>query len=120
MTVIAWQALSASSHFLSGTLIQALLIVSYPNYNFKSWQGTLLAWAVVVFSMTINTIARKLLPRLEGLILVVHILGCFGVFVPVAVLSDHNASVDVWQNFVNNGGWSTQGELLILTFAKCD
>ena len=109
MTVIAWQALSASSHFLSGTLIQALLVVSYPDRNFASWQGTLLAWAVVAFSMTINTVARKLLPRLEGLILVVHILGCFGVFVPVLVLSNHQSTADVWLHFINNGGWATQG-----------
>ena len=109
MTVIAWQALAASVAFIIGTLLQSLVILDDPDYAYTSWQGTLIVWAVIAFSMLINTVARSLLPKLEGIILVIHIIGCFGVFVPLLVLSEQKSSLDVWLTFNNGGGWSSQG-----------
>ena len=109
MTVIAWQALDASSAFLSGTLIQAILVLKYPDYDFKNWRGTLMVWAVLCFSLFVNTIARNLLPRLEGLILLVHVLGFFGVLIPLVVIGNHQDNSTVWTSFNNDGGWPTQG-----------
>lgn len=109
MTVVAWQALDASSAFLSGTLIQALLVVRYPEYNMTGWRGTLMVYAVLLFSVTINTVARSLLPRLEGLILIIHVMGFFGVLIPLVVLSDKISTHDVWTQFNNGGDFPTTG-----------
>ena len=109
LTVIGWQALVASTAYISGTLIQAVVVLTIPSYNPKNWHGTLLVFAVLLWGMLINTSARRLLPWLEGPILCVHILGFFGVLVPLVVLSSHRDSSEVWEAFENAGGWSTQG-----------
>jgi hypothetical protein len=109
MTTVGWQALVASTAYISGTLIQALVVLTIPSYEPQRWHGTLIIWAVLLWGVFINTTARRLLPRLEGPVLCVHILGFFGVLVPLVVLSSHRESSDVWGAFVNEGGWSTQG-----------
>ena len=109
MTVLGWQALVASTAYISGTLIQAVVVLTTPSYEPHNWHGTLIVFAVLCWGMLINTSARKLLPVLEGPILCVHILGFFGVLVPLVVLSSHRASSDVWGAFENAGGWPTEG-----------
>ena len=109
MTVIGWQALVASTGFIAGTMIQALAVLTIPTYQPANWQGTLIIWVVLLWGVLINTTARKLLPRLEGPILLVHILGFFGVMIPLVVFSSHRSSSDVWRAFENGGAWSTQG-----------
>lgn len=109
MTVVAWQALSAALAFVTGALIQSLTILSNPNYDHQPWQGSLMAWGILVFAFIINTIARGLLPRLEALIIVVHILGAVAVIATLLVMSDHVSSETVWTEFYNGGGWSSQG-----------
>jgi choline transport protein len=109
MTTLGWQALVASTAYIAGTLIQAMVVMTIPSYEPKNWHGTLLVFAVLLWGMFINTAARKLLPSLEGPILCVHVLGFFGVLVPFCVLSSHRDSADVWAYFVNEGGWSNQG-----------
>ncbi|KIN05299.1 hypothetical protein OIDMADRAFT_39600 [Oidiodendron maius Zn] len=109
MTVLGWQALVASTAYISGTLIQAVVVLTIPSYEPHNWHGTLIVFAVLCWGMLINTSARKLLPVLEGPILCVHILGFFGVLVPLVVLSSHRASSDVWGAFENAGGWPTEG-----------
>ncbi|OJJ45100.1 hypothetical protein ASPZODRAFT_27113 [Penicilliopsis zonata CBS 506.65] len=109
MTTVGWQALVASTGYISGTLIQTLVIITVPGYEATSWQGTLIIFAVLLFGFAINTAARRLLPTLEGPVLCIHILAFFGVLVPLCVLSSKRDSSEVWALFINQGGWSTQG-----------
>jgi choline transport protein len=109
MTVCGWQAAVGSGGFLTGTLIQGLIILTRPDYEFKQWHGTLLYWAVIFFGVFINTIVSSLLPKFEGLILVLHILGFFAIMIPLMVLGPHGNASDVFKTFMNAGGWQTQG-----------
>ncbi|KAE8552117.1 hypothetical protein TMatcc_002128 [Talaromyces marneffei ATCC 18224] len=109
MTSIGWQALVASTAYISGTLIQTLVVITIPSYEATSWRGVLLIYAVLLFGFAINTVARRLLPTLEGPVLCLHILAFFGVLVPLCVLSSKRESGEVWTYFVNEGGWDTQG-----------
>ncbi|KUL81939.1 hypothetical protein ZTR_10359 [Talaromyces verruculosus] len=109
MTSIGWQALVASTGYIAGTLIQTLVVITIPSYEATSWRGLLIIYAVLLFGFIINTVARQLLPTLEGPVLCIHILAFFGVLVPLCVLSSKRDSSGVWADFVNEGGWDTQG-----------
>ncbi|KAF3038701.1 hypothetical protein E8E12_008855 [Didymella heteroderae] len=108
VTLIGWQATTASSAYLAGTMLQSTIPLLDSNYSPKPYQSMLLGWAVLVFAVTINTFGSKTLAYFEGLILVLHILGFFAIMIPLVRLSDHgDASIST--TFVNSGGWSTQG-----------
>ncbi|PKX97799.1 putative GABA permease [Aspergillus novofumigatus IBT 16806] len=109
VTVIGWQAAFASSSFLAGTQIQGAVRLGHELYQAKPWQGTLLMWAAVLLAFGINVVGGKLLPRLETVILVVHLLGFFAILIPMTYMADHKSSHDVFLEFVNSGGFPSQG-----------
>ena len=45
----------------------------------------------------------------EGIVLIVHVCGFFGVLVPLWVLAPRNPSDAVFSQFTNYGGWPTTG-----------
>ncbi|KAK6597771.1 amino acid transporter [Botrytis cinerea] len=69
----------------------------------------LLFWAVILFAVSINTIVSSLLPKFEGLILILHICGFFAILITLVILGPHDTSKDVFTVWLNSGGWSTQG-----------
>jgi choline transport protein len=109
LTVIGWQATFATACFLTGTLMQGVAVLTRPNYVPQSWHPTMYFWAVVAFAVGINVVGRNVLPKFEGLILVVHILGFFAILIPLVTLSDIGSAKDVFTQFMNQGGWSSQG-----------
>ncbi|KAF4212021.1 hypothetical protein CNMCM8980_010008 [Aspergillus fumigatiaffinis] len=109
VTVIGWQAAFASSSFLAGTQIQGAVRLGHELYQAKPWHGTLLMWAAVLLALGINVVGGKLLPRLETVILVVHLLGFFAIIIPMTYMADHKSSHDVFLEFVNSGGFPSQG-----------
>lgn len=90
-------------------MIQALLILNYPNYAPTRWQGTLIFYAVIAFIVFINTYLARWLPKIEGMILCVHILGFFAILIPLVYLAPHGSAKDVFATFINGGGWSSNG-----------
>ena len=109
MTYTGWVALYASSAYIIAALIQSLISIFHPTFVPQNWQLTLLIWAVIVLSILGTSTARWLLPKLEGPVLIIHVLGFFGVMLPLAVLGPHNDAKDVFASFNNGGGWPTQG-----------
>ncbi|KAI9808499.1 MAG: hypothetical protein M1827_007204 [Pycnora praestabilis] len=109
ITVIGWQAACASGAYLGGTIIQGLLVLNYPSYDFHRWHGTLMFYAVILLALIVNTWMARHLPKLEGFILVVHIFGFFGVLIPLVYLAPHGNASEVFGTFLNEGGWSSQG-----------
>ena len=107
LTVIVWQALTAAVAYISGTLVQGLLILNYPGYDYQRWHGTLLFYAVLAFALFINTYLGRLLPQIESMMLLFHILGFFGILIPLVYLAPHQPANEVFTNFLNLGDWST-------------
>jgi peptidoglycan/LPS O-acetylase OafA/YrhL len=87
------------------------MALTHPSYlaAWKNWHGTLLYWAVVLICVFINTLVAKWLPKFEGIVLVLHILGFFGVIIPLVVLAEHTNSAFVFKTFLYDGGWSSRG-----------
>ena len=109
LTVTTWQALVAGTAYVAGTLVQGLLILNHPSYDYQRWHGTLLFYAVVAFSLFINTYLGRLLPQIESLMLFFHILGFFGILIPLVYLAPHQSAKEVFGTFYNGGDWSTSG-----------
>ncbi|KAL2043899.1 hypothetical protein N7G274_003419 [Stereocaulon virgatum] len=109
LTVITWQALVAGTAYVSGTLIQGLLILNYPNYGYQRWHGTMLFYAALAFALFVNTFLGRLLPRIESGMLFFHILGFFGLIIPLVYLAPHRPASEVFGNFLNLGDFKTSG-----------
>ncbi|KAI1120828.1 putative GABA permease [Nemania abortiva] len=111
LALTGWQAFVASAAYLTGTLIQGVILLTHPDYaaTMQTWQGTLLFWAVVLLSFAINTSAGRTLAQFEGVVLVIHILGFFATILPLTLLGQSTSSEAVWDTWLNLGGWQTQG-----------
>ncbi|WEW55541.1 hypothetical protein PRK78_000972 [Emydomyces testavorans] len=109
VTLLGWQASIASTCSLTGGLIQGLITMTQPQYQPKSWHGAFLFWAVLLFCVLVNTVVSRLLPKIEGLILILHILGFFAILIPLVKLSSKADPSLVFTVFNNEGHWSSTG-----------
>ncbi|KAF1925891.1 amino acid transporter [Didymella exigua CBS 183.55] len=110
LTLCGWLASFGSGCFLTGGLIQGLLILCQPDtYIPQNWHVTLLYWAVILFCVFINVAAGWLLPKFEGALLVLHILGFFAILIPLLVLGPKGDAKEIFTTFLNMGGWDSQG-----------
>lgn len=90
-------------------MIQGLLVLNYEGYNFKRWHGTLLLYAIIALSLFVNTYFARLLPKIESMVLFVHVVGFFCILIPLVYLAPHGSPKDVFATFNNGGGWGTEG-----------
>ncbi|OTA58857.1 choline transport protein [Hypoxylon sp. EC38] len=111
LELTGWQSLVASGGYVTGTMIQGIILLTHPDYanNMQNWHGTLLFWGIVLLSYGINTAVGSVLAKFEGMFLVIHLLGFFATIFPLALLSEHSDSQAVFNSFLNLGGWQTQG-----------
>lgn len=114
MSTLSWQAGNASGSYLTGTVLQALVKVNYPNYVKKDWQGTLMIFAMVGILYTINVWASDLWARIQNGLLILHVLGFFAVIISLWVLAPHQSAKAVFTGFSNTGEWSTTGLALMV------
>ncbi|OAA77079.1 Amino acid/polyamine transporter I [Akanthomyces lecanii RCEF 1005] len=110
LTVGGWQGSVASSAFLTGGMIQSMIVMNNPDtYIPQPYQGTLFFWAIMLFAVFINAIVSSSLPKFEGLILILHVLGFFAILIPMVSLGYHGNAHQVFTEFRNEGAWPTQG-----------
>ncbi|KAJ5281343.1 hypothetical protein N7478_006715 [Penicillium angulare] len=107
LTTIGWQAAFASASYMCGTEIQGVVILAWENYDPKAWHGTMIVWCSLLVAFGANMIGGKFLPRAESLILVVHILGFFGILIPLVYMSNHKSTNEVFTEFTNGGEFAT-------------
>jgi amino acid transporter len=114
MSALSWQAGNASGSFLTGSMIQALIIINNPNYDPTNWQETLLIFANVVVLFSANVFGAKRLPLGQNLLLVLHCAGFLVVIIVLWVMAPHNSAHTVFTQFTNEGGWSSIGVSLMI------
>ncbi|KAF2475870.1 amino acid transporter [Lindgomyces ingoldianus] len=109
LTVIGWIAgLTAASYFVA-ELILDLVTLSIPEFEPTGWNGTLVLWATLLLCVIINVFMSSALPSIEVLVLIVHILGFFGIIIPLVYLTpSYNSAKDVFTTFYNYGEWQTK------------
>jgi amino acid transporter len=106
---LGWQAAASTGTYLGGVIIQSVVALNYPNYNPVRWQGTLILYAVLVVTLFVNTALVRVLPKLEGVILILHIVLFFGILIPVVHLAPKSDNAFVWTEFTNYSGYSSGG-----------
>lgn len=114
MSVLAWQAGAASGSFLTGTIIQGLISVRNPDYNPKDWQGTLFVFAMVAVIYFFNVYAADWMPRIQNLLLTLHILAWVVIITVLWAMAPHQSAKVVFTEFHNGGGWPTMGVSLLI------
>lgn len=60
-------------------------------------------------ALFVNTVLARWLPKIEGFILALHVLGFFAIIFPLVYLSDHAPASEVFTQFLNEGNLPTQG-----------
>ena len=108
LTVTGWQAVVAAAAYICGTLIQGFIEVVNPAYTSHLWHTTMLLYGTIALAIFVTTVLGTVLPKVESFLLVVYILGFFGVMVPLVCLGPHATAKDVFITFMNDGGWSSQ------------
>jgi amino acid transporter len=110
LCLAGWQAAICAMAFLVGTIIQALIILHYPDtYAYEAWHGTLLVIAIILASFVFNSVLATRLPLVEGVVLLIHVCGLFAIVIPLCVLSPRKSADAVFTEFSNVGGWSSTG-----------
>lgn len=90
-------------------MLQGLIVLNYPDYVYERYHGTLLLYAIMLFSLIFNTILAKQLPNVESAMLVLHVIGFFAILIPLTILAPHGSAHDVFAVFSNSGGFQTEG-----------
>jgi len=106
LTTLAWEATAITTSYLTATTIQGIVVLTRPSYVPEAWQTLLIMWASAIFASAINFTGR-LLAKFEGLILVLHLVGYFGILVPLVYFADHNDPKSVFELIYDNGGWNS-------------
>lgn len=87
-----------------------VIAINYPDtYTYKPWHVTLLVIAVALVALIFNTFLAQKLPLIEGIILIVHCFGFFGILIPLWVLSPRVPASEVFGSIENRGGWDNNG-----------
>lgn len=47
-------------------MVQGLVSLNHNGYVFQRWHGTLLFYAIILFSLMVNTYLARLLPKIEA------------------------------------------------------
>ncbi|RAR13712.1 amino acid transporter [Stemphylium lycopersici] len=110
ISVFAWQTFTASGPFLGGTMIQALIVLNYPDYVFERWHGTMIYWAFLALATLINIFAIKSLNWILHATFVLHVSLWVLLVVVICVVSPTKHSAEwVFTTFINESGWSSDG-----------
>ncbi|KAK5133339.1 hypothetical protein LTR08_007864 [Meristemomyces frigidus] len=122
ITVFAWQATATSVVYLTAAQIQGLMILNYPTYAPERWHGTLLMWAVIAIMFSFNLWGMRILPMIELLGGICHIVFFIMILVALVVLAPQSSPKFVFTEFLNGGGWASDGvswSVGLLTVVYC-
>lgn len=106
---MGWQVFLASVAFMIGGIIQGLVALNHPDFNFAAWHTTVFTIGIQTIAVLFNTVFATRLPYVQSCALAIHIIGFFVIFVPLWALAPKSKAADVLLSFTNNGGWPTTG-----------
>jgi amino acid transporter len=105
LCVIGWQSAITGIAMLAAGAIQGLIALTHPEYSWARWHGSLLTIAIVFFASAVNIFAANLVPNIEGIVVVVRIIGILADLIVLWVLAPKNNSYDAFLQFRNDSGW---------------
>lgn len=114
MTCLAWLGTVATGAFLDASMIQAICLLNWPEYaqTIAPYQTTLITWAIILICVFLNIATSRFLPNIEGAFLIVHILGFFGILIPLLYYAPKGSPSDIFSaanGYLNEGNWPAYG-----------
>lgn len=108
--VLGWHTGIAGCCYTVANMLVGLLAINYPDsYVYQPWHVTLIVIAAALGALLFNTLFAQKLSFIEGIILIVHCFGFFGILIPLWVLSPTAAASEVFGSFEDNGSWGNMG-----------
>jgi hypothetical protein len=108
--VLGWHTGIAGCSYTVANMLVGVLAINYPDsYVPKQWHVTLFVIAVALIAIIFNTFLAQKLPLIEGIILILHVFGFFGILIPLWVLGPKSSASEVFGNIQDNGGWGNNG-----------
>ncbi|BAE62310.1 unnamed protein product [Aspergillus oryzae RIB40] len=108
--VLGWHTGIAGCSYTVANMLVGVIAINYPDsYTYEPWHVTLLVIAVAVVALMFNTFLAQKLPLIEGVILIVHCFGFFGILIPLWVLSPSVAPSEVFGSIEDRGDWGSNG-----------
>lgn len=83
---------AASATSLVATQIQGLIVLNNPSYEHQRWHGTLLMWVVITLTLRLNIFGIKILPHIESVAGICHILFFFALLIPLVYLAPQSSA----------------------------
>ncbi|KAB8223994.1 amino acid/polyamine transporter I [Aspergillus novoparasiticus] len=108
--VLGWHTGIAGCSYTVANMLVGVIAINYPDsYTYEPWHVTLLVIAVAVVALVFNTFLAQKLPLIEGVILIVHCFGFFGILIPLWVLSPSAPPSEVFGSIEDRGDWGSNG-----------
>ncbi|KAF2656096.1 amino acid transporter [Lophiostoma macrostomum CBS 122681] len=108
LTVIGWIAALTAVCFFVADLSLQLVTLNEETFHREGWHGTLILWGCLILCVFINIFVSGALPAIEVVVLIIHILGFFGLLIPLVYLTPmHNSAKDIFTTFHNGGSWNS-------------
>ncbi|KAM4066051.1 amino acid permease [Hirsutella rhossiliensis] len=108
VAMLAPRSCSKFLSYITGWLTLGLVVFMSTSYTPRTWQGTLILWLCILVAVLINTLVNSMLPKIEGMVLVLHIVCFFAVLITLVTLGAHGDAAHVFLEFRNTGAWPTQ------------
>jgi choline transport protein len=110
ITLAAWIATFTQVAFLEGGVVEGIAIQLNPTWIPQQYQGTLIAWAVIVLPLLCNIFARKILVQLELAAGVANILFFFIIVIVLGAMAPRSPASFVFATtFTGISGWKSAG-----------
>jgi hypothetical protein len=123
ITVFGWQAATTSICYLVAMQIQGMVMLNNPSYVFEKWHGTLIMWVIMGMSSLVNIYGIKIVPTLQMIGGIMHIIFFIAIIVPVILLARRSTAEFVFTELlISEGGWQSGGVawcLGMLTVTYC-
>ncbi|KAJ5892474.1 hypothetical protein N7504_009165 [Penicillium tannophilum] len=108
--VLGWHTGIAGCCYTVANMMVGIVAINYPDsYTYQPYHVTLIVIAVAMVAILFNTFLAQKLPMIEGIILIVHVFGFFGILIPLWVLSPTVPPSEVFGSIEDRGGWGNNG-----------
>ncbi|PVH98102.1 amino acid transporter [Periconia macrospinosa] len=109
LTVVGWIAALTSVCYFVADLTLSLVALNVETYLRQQWHATLSLWGTLLLCVFINVFVSGALPTIEVIVLIIHVLGFFGILIPLVYLTPtHHSVKEVFTTFNNFGGWQSK------------
>lgn len=107
--MVGWIAALTSVCYFVADLTLSLVALNVETYVRQQWHATLSLWGTLLLCVFINIFVSGALPTIEVVVLIIHVLGFFGILIPLVYLTpSHHSVKEVFTTFNNFGGWNSK------------